>query len=177
MKKSIKVLLTTVILTVAMVSPVFATEANLNAEIQALKTGNASLSNAVTTLVTFDDKCNPADKQYIHQMVDAAMSNYDKSIATERQNYITYLNQVVGNKKEIVRIKKANIAAIQDLVKVNPSFQAQLDAAVAEYNQAVADCEAAQAYIAVAQGEFDALQAGINENRAAKSAGDADAIK
>lgn len=88
-----------------------------------------------------------------------------------------YFSKVVGNKKEIVRIRQANIAALQDLVKVNPAFQTQLDAAVAEYNQAVADCEAAQAYIAVAQGEFDALQASINEARAAKAVGDADAIK
>lgn len=177
MKKFSKVFVATVALTVACASQVFATEPTLNAEINALKAGNDSLSNAVTTLVSFDNGCNPADIMSMHAIVNTAMSNYDKNVLSEKQNFINYLNQVVVNKKEIERVKKANIAAITDLVKVNPSFKTQLDAAVIEYNQAVADRIAAENDIEIAKNEFAALQAGINANREAKSVGDADVIK
>ena len=177
MKKSIKILLTTIALAIACVSPVFATEKDLTAELKMINDGRQSLSNAISTLVTYDNNCGADAKNSIHHLVDLTQANVKSSSITERQNYINYLKAVVGNAIETERVKKANVNALTDLVKVNPSFQAQLDAAVAEYNKAVADHAAAEAAIAEAQKAFDANKDMNIAAKDAKAAADPDAIK
>ena len=177
MKRKISVLLLTVALAVATVTPVFATESNMAAEVKLINAQNDTLHNALTTLVNFDNACGQNDKLSMHLIVDTANGNVNSARITEEQNYITYLKAVVGNAIETERIKKGNVDALKDLVKVNPSYQAQLDAAIADYNKAVADHAAAEAAITAAQAEFDALNASIQAAKDAKAATDADAIK
>ena len=175
MKRSIKILLTTLALTIACVSPVFATEEKLANEVKLITDRNDNVSNALSSVVQFDNNCGEEAKNSMHHIVDIVSVDVISSRLTEEQNYINYLKAVVGNAIETERVKKANVNALTDVVKVNPSFQPQLDAAIADYNKAVADHAAADAAIITAQNEFDALQAQLAAARAAKGAADADA--
>lgn len=176
MKKFSRVLLATLTLTLACVAPVFATEKNLSAEMNLLKEKDATISNALDTIVSFDNNCGSEAKSAIHTIVDIAASDSTKGMTEEQLNYIDYLKKVVVNLKETERIKKGNVAALTDLVKVNPSFQKELEAAVAEYNKAVADRVAGEQAIITAQDEFVKFNAALNDKKAAKGAKDADSI-
>ncbi len=177
MKKSIKVLLTTVALTIACVTPVFATETDFNAEVRLVNGKNAEIASAVGTIVGFDNNCGQDAKVAIHDLVDVIDRNRVRGINDEQLNYINYLKGVVVNQTETVRIKQQNIDAITDLGKVNPSFQTQLDAAVVDYNAAVAQRAATEAAIVNAQQTFINQNAGFVNDRDMKATKDADAIK
>lgn len=175
MKKSLKVLFTTIILLVAFVTPVFATESSLAAESAMLEKKMAGFGNDISTFVQFDNNCGAAAAASFDQIVDNNRKEVVKSNIAEQTNYINYLNARVGNAIEIERVKKANIAALTDLCKVNPTFQPQLDAAVAEYNKAVADHQAALKDVEDAKAYFAALNANFDSNALAKAGKDAQA--
>lgn len=176
MKKSIKVLLTTVALTVAMVTPVLATESALSAESAMLEKKMAGFGNDISTLVTYDNKCGAADVASMNAIVNTVRADVVKSNIAEQQNYITYLNACVGNAVETERVKKQNVDAMKDLVKVNPAFQPQFDAAVAEYNKAVADHQAALNAVTQAKAYFAALNQQFEANAMKKASADPQAV-
>ena len=175
MKKSVKILLTTIALTVALVTPVFATESALSAESAMLEKKMARFGNDISTLVTFDDNCGAAAIASMNQIVVNNRGDVVKSNIAEQQNYINYLNARVGNAIEIERVKLGNVNAMKDLCKVNPSFQPQLDAAIADYNKAVADHQAAVQAVADAKAYFASLNASFDAASLAKAAADAQA--
>lgn len=177
MKKSVRLLLATVVLTVACVSPIFATETTLPAEKNLITQNDANVRKAVSTLVKFDENCGSEAKLAMHTIVDTAQSDVVKSRISEQQNFIVYLNNVVANDLEAERIKKGNVAALTDVVKVNPGFQPQLDAAIAEYNNAVAKRMADQAAIGTAQAELNALHIQLLSEVSAIGLTDADTIR
>lgn len=155
MKKTGRIILTALILSIACAAPVFATESNLTNEMQLMRNRRDTLANAVSDLAKLDDGQSEDVKAAMNYLVDLSASNIKSSSITERQNYIKYLQAIVGNAIETERIKKANVNALTDLVKVNPSFQPQLDAAIAEYNKAVEDHALAEAAIEEANKAFD----------------------
>lgn len=175
MKKSVKILLTTIALTVALVTPVFATESALSAESAMLEKKMAGFGSDISTLVTFDDNCGAAAIASMNQIVVNNRGDVVKSNIAEQQNYINYLNARVGNAIEIERVKLGNVNAMKDLCKVNPSFQPQLDAAIADYNKAVADHQAAVQAVADAKAYFASLNARFDAASLAKAAADAQA--
>lgn len=175
MKKSVKVLLTTIVLMVAFVTPVFATESALSAESAMLEKKMAAFGGDLYTLVQFDNNCGAADIASMDMLVDTGRRDVVKSNLAEQENYIKYLEARVGNAIEIERIKKANVGSMADLVKVNPTYQAQYDAAVAEYNKAVADHQAALNDVAAAKVYFANLNVAFDKAAFAKAAKDAQA--
>lgn len=177
MRKMTRYLLVTLVLTVACATPVFATEKNLSDEINMLHDRSVNVGNAMSTVLQFDNNCGPEAKIALHTLVDIARADLKSSSRTEIENYIKYLKAVVGNAIENERIKKSNIDALTDLVKVNPSFQTQLDEAVAEYNQAVAERVMAEAAIVEAQKAFDEYKISIINEVEARGNADPDRIK
>lgn len=175
MKKRIALLLTTTLLIVVNVVPVFATEADLNAEKANIAKHMNGITNSITTLVSYDNNCGEAAKNSMNQMVDGFAGDIKWSITQEEANYINYLQARVGNALETERIKKQNVGAMNDLVKVNPGFQPQLDAAIAECNKAVADRMAAEAAVIDAKAQFDALNMSIISGVKTISTTDSDA--
>lgn len=177
MKKSFKAMVLAVVLSIACVTPVFATEPTLNAETAMLVNKMNGFSGDVSTLVNFDNNCGASDIASIHGIVDAVRSDVTKSNIAEEENYIKYLEAKVGNALETERVKQQNVAALKEVCKVNPSFQAQVNAAVAEYNKAVADRQAAVKAVADAKAHFAALNQKFVDEAMAKAAKDAQAIK
>ena len=166
MKKKLALLFTTVALTVTSVVPVFATVESLDAEKAIVANHMNGVTSAITTLVSFDNGCGEAEKTSMHALVNGFEKDVLWSAGQEEENYMKYLQARLGNAIEIERVKKQNIGAASDLVKVNPSLQPQLDAAIAEYNKAVADRQAAEAAIVNAKAQFDALNlAFVNANK------------
>lgn len=176
MKKLTKIVVATMAMTMLFATPVLATEGTLSAESDMLSNKMNRFSNDVTTLVSFDNNCGDAAANSMHVLVDAVDSDVVKSNVAEQQNYIKYLEAKVGNAIETERIKKQNVAALTDLCKVNPTFSGQLDAAVAEYDQAVADHAAAVQAVADAKAYFDALNASFKDAALTKAVGDTQAI-
>ena len=177
MRKSIKLFLSTSALVVALVTPVFATVEKLPDEVTMIQNGRTALSNDISTLVSFDNQCGPEGKIAMHTIVDISQSDAVRAALSEQENYINYLKAVVGNKIELERIKKGNVAALQDLVKCNASMQPQLNAAIVEYNQAVADLAAANAAIIEAQNTFAAYNNNVASTVSAKGDKDSDTIR
>lgn len=162
--KLLKTLLATAALSVLFVTPVFATEGNLAAETNMLNTKMTGFKNDISTLVTFDLQCGAKDVAFMHGTVDQVTEDVIKSNIAEEQNYIAYLKARLGNAIETERIKKENVGSMTELVKVNKGFQPQLDAAIAEYNKAVAEHQAA----IVAIDEANAYFAALNQTYRAK---------
>lgn len=175
MKKALALLLTTVALTVAFITPVLATEQTLTAESAMLTNKMIGLGKDLSTLVKFDDNCGAAAIASMDLLVDTGRADTVKSNIAEQQNYIAYLNARVGNAIETERVKKGNVNALTDLCKSNPSFQPQLDAAIADYNKAVADRQAAVQAIAEAQAYFANLNKTFNNIALSIAAKDAQA--
>ncbi|MDO4187493.1 MAG: hypothetical protein Q4D29_00755 [Lachnospiraceae bacterium] len=175
MKKKIVLLLTTVALTVLSVMPVFASETAISAEKALIANHVGGVNSAISTLVTFDNNCGEAAKTSMHAMLNGFNGDIKWSVGQEEDNYIKYLQACVGNALETERIKKQNVGAMADVVKVNPTFQPQLDAAVVDYNKAVADRLAAEAAVIDAKAQFAALNASFIDNIKGISASDADA--
>lgn len=176
MKRLSKILLASLTFTLVCLSPVFATEKNLSAEMNLLTNKYSTISNALSTITTFDNNCDAGAKVAIHSIQETSDAERAKGMTEEQLNYIDYLKKVVVAKKETERIKKENITALTDVVKVNPSFQAQLDNAIVEYNNAVADRMATEAAIITAQEEFAKLNAALKAETIEKGAKDADSI-
>lgn len=177
MKKSVKVLFTTFLLVVAFVTPVFATEADLSAEVKLLHDRSDVVAKAMSTTLQYDNNCGDAAKASFNTIVKYVRSDVKSSAITEQQNYIKYLQACVGNAIETERIKKGNVDALKDLVKVNPTFQPQLDAAIVEYNNAVAAHAAANNAIIEAQNVFLQYKDMIVTEVEGMAAADPDAAK
>lgn len=162
MKKTLKVLLTTVALTIACATPVFATETNIDSEMKYIENHAKEVGVQISSYLTTDDGCGAAAKVDHGNHAKVVDSQLEKWTAAEEANYINYLQKVVVNKKETERIKQGNVNAMAEVVKVNPGFKPQLDAAVAEYNVALADRIAAENDIVVAQQRFTAFNLQLN---------------
>lgn len=175
MKKNLVLLLTTVALTILSVMPVFASETAIEAEKTLITNHVNGVSSAISTLVTFDNSLSDAEKNSVHVMLDSFNGNIKWSVTQEEDNYIKYLQARVGNALEIERIKKQNIDAICEVCKVNATFKPQYEAAVADYNKAVADRMAAEAAVADAKAQFAALNGCIVGDIKTKNPGDTDA--
>lgn len=176
MKRTVRILLATMALTVACITPVFATEKTMDAETAMLQQKMNRFSNDITTLVSYDNNCGAADVASMNKLVDQVGKDVIKSTVAEQDNYIVYLKGVLGNAIENERVKKQNVGALTDLVKVNTTFQKQLDAAVAEYNKAVADRQAAEQAITDAKAAFAAFDSKLDQAALAKAAGDVQAV-
>lgn len=161
MKKKIVLFLTTAVLTVMNVVPAFATATDVNVEKMLITNHMKGITNSIITLVSYDNNCGEAAKNSMNQLVDGFAKDIKWSITQEEANYINYLQACVGNALETERIKKQNVGTMSDLVKVNPGFQPQLDAAIAEYNKAVVDRMAAEAAVVDAKAQFEALNASL----------------
>lgn len=162
MKNVLKVLVTTIALTIACVTPVLATETDIDKEMQYINKHVEEVGVQISSYLTTDDGCGSAAKldHGTHaKVVDTQLLTW---VANEEANYINYLKQTVVNKKETERIKQQNVSAIAELVKVNPGFQAQYNAAVAEYNAALADRLATEASIDAAQQRFATFNICLN---------------
>ena len=175
MKKSLKAIVLAVVLTIACATPVFATEPTIAAETAMLTNKMNGFAGDVSTLVQFDNNCGAADVASINAIVSAVAADVTKSNLAEEENYIKYLEAKVGNALETERVKQQNVVAMKEVCKVNPSFQAQVNAAVAEYNKAVADRQAAVQAVADAKAHFAALNKSFHDAAMAKAAGDAQA--
>lgn len=176
MKKSLGLIITTIALTVLCVTPVFATESKIEAESAMLEEKMAGFSNAISSLVQFDNNCGEADVLSMHLLVDIGTNDVVKSNLAEQENYIKYLQARVGNAIEDERVAKQNVGALTDLVKVNPSFQPQLDAANAAYAKAVQEHQLALNAVDAAKAYFDALNLSFKNASLAKAAKDPQAI-
>lgn len=176
MKRSLKVLLSTVALTVLCVTPVFATETTLSAESAMLTNKMNGYGNDMQTLLSYDNNCGGEAVNAMHHLQNITSNDVKASNIAEQQNYIAYLQACVGNAIETERIKKQNVDSLTDLCKVNPTFKPQLDAAVVEYNKAVLDHQAANQAVVDAQAYFVALNQAFVNNALAKAAVDAQAI-
>ena len=162
MKLSIKALLTTVALTVAFATPVFATETDLNKEMQYINNHFQEVGVQISSYLKTDDGCGAAAKvdHGTHaRVVDAQLLTW---VAQEESNYIDYLKRVVDNKKETERIKKEVLDNYTNLSKVNAQMAAMVPAAAADYNAAVADRMAAEVAIVNAQTTFLAYNNQLN---------------
>ena len=109
------------------------------------------------------------------QMVDGFAGSIKWSVTQEEENYIHYLQACVGNALETEKIKNQNVGSMRDLVKFNPGFQPQLDAAIAEYNKAVVDRIAAEAAVVDAKAQFEVLNASLVSGVQTLGASDSDA--
>lgn len=158
MKFSVKALIATVAMSALIVTPVLATETNLDAEVNMIINHENATCGQITSYLATDNGCGAAAiaDHAAHAAVFAGqVSNYVKD---EEANYIKYLQGVVVNKKETERIKAGNVTAINELAKVNPTLAASmLPAAQAEYEAAVNDRVAAEAAIPAAQARFAEL--------------------
>lgn len=176
MKKSMKVLFATVVLSIAFVTPVFATESALSAESAMLAGKVNGFENDLKTLVQYDNLCPASDIASMNDLADRISADVEKSNIAEENNYIAYLNAVVGNALETERVKKQNVAALTTVVNSNPTLRPQLEAAVAEYNKAVADRQAAEKAVVDAKAYFAQLNQKFVDEHIAKASADAQAV-
>lgn len=177
MKKSLGIILATVALSILCVVPVLATENNVNAETNLLKQKSQTFLNAMLTLTSFDNNADEVAKKAMGDIARIGKSDMIKGVEEEEANYLKYLQAVLGNAIEAERVAKQNVGAFTDLVKVNPGFQPQLDAAVAAYNNAVAEHQAALVAIDATKAYFDELDKVLDGNGKALQMADPDAPK
>lgn len=162
MKLSVKTLLATVALTVLFVTPVFATETNIDKEMTYINNHVKEVGIQISSYLTTDDGCGPAAKldHGTHAtVVDGQILNW---VADEEVNYIKYLQGVVVNKKETERIKKEILDNYVNLGSFNGQFAAMIPAATADYNAAVADRMATENEILVSMNTFANFNAQLN---------------
>lgn len=177
MKKSIKALLLTVVLTIAVVTPVLANETNLDAEKRLITNYHAKFDKEINTIAQVDNNGGQKEKAAVHTIIDAAHTTVVNNTKYEEKSYINYLNNVVRNYIETERVMKERVDTLTNNVKACPALQPQLDAAIADYNKTVADHQAAIAAIGVAQGQFDVINANFELCRELKGANDPDLMK
>ena len=170
MKFSTKTLIATLALSILMITPVFATEKDLTAEINAINKHVKSVEAAVGSYLKTDDGCGPAAKADHGLHADTVAKQVKALSAQEQANYINYLQAVVGNKLSDEAAAKQQVSSLTDIVKVNPGFQPQLDAAIVYYNNAVAARMDAEAAIGVAKAAFAAANAQTDAAVAAEKA-------
>lgn len=175
MKKKIALLLTTTVLTVTSIVPAFATVTDINAEKTLIINHMNGITNSISTLVSYDNNCGEAAKKSMDELVDSFAGDVKWSINQEEANYINYLQACVGNALETEKIKNQNVGSMKDLVKVNPNFQPQLDAAIAECNKAVLDRIAAQEAVVDAKAQFEAFNNNLTAGVQAMGTEDPDA--
>lgn len=130
MKRFTKFALAVCAMTMLFSVPVSATEKTLDAEIAMITNHINEVEDQVDYLTPkqagFSDwnALNAHRRTVMKQTLGWAVAEFD--------NYILYLQKEEANAAELVRVKEQNIAAINDLCKVNPSFAGQLAQANAE---------------------------------------------
>lgn len=154
MKFSTKTLIATVALSVLMVTPVFATESNMKAEINAINKHVNTVGAQVGSYLQTDDGCGAAAKADHVQHADIVKAQVQALTAQEQANYINYLQARVGNALKDEAAAKQMVASLTDVVKANPGFQPQLNDAIAFCNTKVAERMAAEAAITEAKAIF-----------------------
>lgn len=149
MKRFTKIALVVCAMTMLFSVPVSATEKDLNAEVAMINQHVATVEKQVDALTPksagFNDwtSLNVHRRTVMKQTIGWAVAEFD--------NYILYVQREEANAQELVRIKQQNIAAITELCKVNPEFNAQLV-------QANAELLAAQQQVGVHQNEIALCQ-------------------
>lgn len=140
MKKITKLIVTVTALTVLFAMPVLATEKSASAEKSMLDKHSSSVEAAVNDLAKTQIGGGAAEAFKVHEKtVMKQVVAYDNS---EYDNYILYLQRVVVNDQETVRVKQQNVNSITDVCKVNPGFAPQLEAAQKELAAAQAQMAA-----------------------------------
>lgn len=177
MKKSVRTIALVMALTVASVTPVFATESSLKAEVKNISDSQAAFDTTITQIVKADDNGGQKEKAFMYYLVDAATAASTFNAVTEENSYIAYTNKSLDNAVELEKVAKNRVDLLTNMVKGAPSLQPQLDAAVAEYNQRVAERQAAEAAIGVAKDTFNALNASFVQKKMEKAVNDPDVIK
>ena len=150
---------------------------NLDEELRILTNHEAKFATEVSTIAQADNNGGQKEKAAVHLILDSAAKDVLNNAKFDQNAYITYLNNVVRNAIETERVAKERVDILTNNVKACPALQPQLDAAIADYNKAVADHQAAIAAIGVAQGQFDAWNTNFALKKDAKSVNDADVIK
>lgn len=176
MKKSIRVLLT-MALTVAFVTPVFATETNLTAETNNIVDMQTKFGKEISVIVECDNNGTQKEKAVVHQLVDDATKAVLYNSVTEEKSYITFLNKALDNAVELEKVAKGRVDLLTNTVKTCPALQPQLDAAIVDYNKAVENRIAAQAAIPAAKDQFTNVNMSFLQAKEAKAANDADVIR
>lgn len=156
MKFSAKALIVTAALTILMATPVFATEKNLDAELNNIEKHTKVVYGAVHDYLKTDDGCGKAAKDDHGQHVEIVRAQVAAVSGQEFENYVNYLKAVVGNKVEAERVALQFLNSVKDLAKVNAQYEAQIPAAQAAYEAAVADHAAALQAIVDAQAAYQA---------------------
>ena len=156
MKKAAKLVVTVTLLSIVMCIPVFASNPPSTEEKgQFLVKKSNAVAAAVDDLYKFaPDQASIAALKAHEAVVAGQVDAFDKMSA---DNYVLYLKRVVVNKQETLRIKQQNVNAMADVVKVNPDFAPQLEAAKAELAAAQADVAQAQLDVINAQAHFAGL--------------------
>ncbi len=159
MKKLVKALVLTSVITVFCAVPAMAQEVTdpktviSEAQFEKMLADHqqvvATQLNAVTASM--------ADKNAAAQHAAVVASNLQRYNKAEADNYINYLNKVVINLKETERIKKEVVDNYANLSKVNPTYAAMIPQAMNEYNLAVASRVQAEANLVKAAADLKAM--------------------
>ncbi len=154
MRKTLKLVFTTVAASMLFVTPVFATEQDLTKELLYINNHVKEVSTQISNYMTSDDGCDLLAKQDHVNHKNEVEKQLNDWVKAEQANYIDYLQKVVNNKKEVERIKRENVNALAALLVTNPTLQSQYNAALNEYNNAVNDKTAAELAIGQAKQIF-----------------------
>ncbi|MCR5735425.1 MAG: hypothetical protein K6G22_12540 [Lachnospiraceae bacterium] len=154
MRKITKFLVVSAILTVLFAVPVMAREVSFSSEntdylIFMLENNSAKLNNDLAAFAKTQVGPN-ANVIIANQtaLVNSKIAAVNKECA---QNHLAYLSAKVYNAKVLEGTRLAQLNNFKSLLAVSPTWQPQVDAAQREYNQAVAERQAAEAYYATAQ--------------------------
>ena len=128
MKKAIRTLVVAVILTVGFCLPVFAQEVT--------------------------DPTKVIKEETFVAGEDALAQEFHNSEVWRSENYVKYLDGVIYNLNETVRIKKEIVTNYTELAKVNPYFMTLLPNAIKDYENAVAWVDAYKEYRKAVQADL-----------------------
>jgi len=156
MNKFAKFMLATAVATLAFAMPVLAnpslplSSTNTNQLEKMLDAhGAATMVAAGSSMAT---QVNPADAvRHVDLVADQVIKLDQEAV----RNHLDYLQKVVNNAKENVRIKQEIVTNYTNLGKVNPQFAAMVPAAQAELQKAMNEQAAAEAALASAKAQLN----------------------
>ena len=129
MKKTIKALIVTSIVTIVLSIPVFAQEVT-------------------------DPKAVIKEETFVAGE-DALANEFHNSEVWRSENYVKYLDGVIYNLQETVRIKKEIVTNYTELAKVNPYFQTLLPNAIKNLEEAQTWVDAYKEYKKIVQADLE----------------------
>ena len=155
MKRFTKIAAATMVSALAFAMPVMANpslplSATSTAELEKMIDGHA-VSTMIAAGSAMSTQVNPADAaRHIDMVVDQVVK-LEQSAAN---NHFDYLQKVINNAKENVRIKQEIVTNYTNLAKVNPQFEAMIPAAQADLLKAQLEVLDAEKALADAKAEF-----------------------